>query len=77
MLPDRVSNPGPLTYELGALLIALRGLAIVPYLRLLLSNDYIYVCMLLFSFLILATNKVFTGHLNRKQKHKNTDNMKT
>ena len=27
MLPDRVSNPGPLTYESGALLIALRGLA--------------------------------------------------
>ena len=24
MLPDRVSNPGPLTYESGALLIALR-----------------------------------------------------
>ena len=27
MLPDRVSNPGPLTYESGALRIALRGLA--------------------------------------------------
>ena len=25
MLPDRVSNPGPLTYESGALLIVLRG----------------------------------------------------
>ena len=25
MLPDRVSNPGPLTYESGALLSALRG----------------------------------------------------
>ena len=25
MLPDRVSNPGPLTYETGALPIALRG----------------------------------------------------
>ena len=25
MLPDRVSNPGPLTYEPGALTIALRG----------------------------------------------------
>ena len=25
MLPDRVSNPGPLTCELGALPIALRG----------------------------------------------------
>ena len=28
MLPDRVSNPGPLTYESGALSIALRGLAV-------------------------------------------------
>ena len=27
MLPDRVSNPGPLTYESDALPIALRGLA--------------------------------------------------
>ena len=25
MWPDRVSNPGPLTYESGALPIALRG----------------------------------------------------
>ena len=25
MLPDRVSNPGPLTYESGALAIALGG----------------------------------------------------
>ena len=35
MLPDRVSNPGPLTYESGALPIALRGPAhgsvILPY----------------------------------------------
>ena len=29
MLPDRVSNPGPLTYESGALPIALRGLALM------------------------------------------------
>ena len=29
MLPERVSNPGPLTYESGALLIALRGPAIM------------------------------------------------
>ena len=27
MLPDQVSNPGPLTYESGALPIALRGRA--------------------------------------------------
>ena len=30
MLPDRVSNPGPLTYESGALPIALRGPARGP-----------------------------------------------
>ena len=29
MLPDRVSNPGPLTYESGVLQIALRGPALV------------------------------------------------
>ena len=29
MLPDRVSNPGPLTYESGALPIVLRGPAAV------------------------------------------------
>ena len=28
MLPDRVSNPGPMTYESGALPIALRGPAL-------------------------------------------------
>ena len=28
MLPDQVSNPGPLTYESGALPIALRGPAV-------------------------------------------------
>ena len=31
MLPDRVSNPGPLTYESGALPIALRGPAVRVY----------------------------------------------
>ena len=36
MLPDRVSNPGPLNYESGALPIALRGPAqkVVVYLLL-------------------------------------------
>ena len=29
MLPDRVSNPGPLTYESGALPIALRDPALL------------------------------------------------
>ena len=31
MLPDQVSNPGPLTYETGALRIALRGPAPESY----------------------------------------------
>ena len=31
MLPDRISNPGPLAYESGALPIALRGLAYLFY----------------------------------------------
>ena len=31
MWPDRVSNPGPLTYESGALPTALRGLAPKEY----------------------------------------------
>ena len=31
MLPDRVSNPGPLTYESGALPFALRGPAASLY----------------------------------------------
>ena len=33
MLPDRVSNPGPLTYESGALPIALRGPAVITLRR--------------------------------------------
>ena len=33
MLPDRVSNPGPLTYESGALPIALRGPATMVFIR--------------------------------------------
>ena len=31
MWPDRVSNPGPPTYESGALPIALRGPAVMGY----------------------------------------------
>ena len=38
MLPDRVSNPGPLTYESGALPIALRGPATLK--ELINQNDY-------------------------------------
>ena len=38
MLPDRVSNQGPLTYESGALPIALRGPATI----LLMQLQYLY-----------------------------------
>ena len=44
MLPDRVSNPGPLTYESGALPIALRGPA---------SGRYVKFFVILFRFLYL------------------------
>ena len=40
MLPDRVSNPGLLTYESGALPIALRGLAVNKRFITKLSNIY-------------------------------------
>ena len=33
MLPDRATNPGPLTYESGALPIALRGPACFSWCR--------------------------------------------
>ena len=39
MLPDWVSNPGPLTYESGALPTALRGPAT--------STSYTYICWVL------------------------------
>ena len=39
MLPDRVSNPGPLTYESGALPIALRGPAVEAHVKLLISHS--------------------------------------
>ena len=43
MLPDRVSNPGPLTYESGALPIALRGPA---YSRLILTVHQVLIFIL-------------------------------
>ena len=48
MLPDRVSNPGPLTYESGALPIALRGPAAISVIAKVLSYNlrhhlYVYV----------------------------------
>ena len=51
MLPDRVSNPGPLTYELGALPIALCGPA-ASFQDYCLQTECLpakIVCMILFS----------------------------
>ena len=48
MLPDRVSNPGLLTYESGALPIALRGPAIVVRKILQFSVRIITLCILLY-----------------------------
>ena len=47
MLPDRVSNPGPQTYESGALPIALRGPASSSYKQIPIFNSFrhkIFVC---------------------------------
>ena len=50
MLPDRVSNPGPLTYESGALPIALRGPAtskVIDKIKLLViknTSNYLIIC---------------------------------
>ena len=41
MLPDRVSNPGPLTYESGVLPIALRG----PALKIVVDKALEYKCL--------------------------------
>ena len=39
MLPDWVSNPGPLTYKSGALPIALRGPATNYHLKIIISEE--------------------------------------
>ena len=44
MLPDRVSNPGPPTYESGALLIALRGPACSSSKTKIPSSNYWWLC---------------------------------
>ena len=48
MLPDRVSNPGPLTYESGALSIALRGPAFSV------CNKAFMICLREYSFTEIA-----------------------
>ena len=43
MLPDRVSNPRPLTYESGALPIALRGPTGLLHNMIMVLNKQVYV----------------------------------
>ena len=50
MLPDRVSNPGPLAYESGALPIALRGQAFCNEVYNVLTKGTLYHAKFLFSF---------------------------
>ena len=51
MLPDQVSNPGPLIYESGALPIALRGpaISVFSYLIIILSSQTFSMRFLRFS----------------------------
>ena len=64
MLPDRVSNPGPLTYESGALPIALRGPASI---HLQLRSIH-----LLLQILIIGKICLFHGLLKRNKKRGNS-----
>ena len=52
MWPDRISNPGPLTYESGALPTALRGRAIQNSILICLKNH------LLGSYFLALTRKI-------------------
>ena len=58
MLPDRVSNPGPLTYESGALPIALRGPAV--YLLSCYVNSLCYLIYLLSCYVYLLCCGVYS-----------------
>ena len=57
MLPDRVSNPGPLTYESGALQIALRGPAFKVDTSVLVQLALVS-CFLLYSSACVQASKV-------------------
>ena len=61
MLPDRVSNPGPLTYESGALPIELRGPAQTLSLVLIMSLPLITT----FWFIILDSKEWQISHISQ------------
>ena len=58
MWPDRVSNPGPLTYESGALPTALRGLATV--------RQFVHLDSIVFPFLKLIAWAAIVSFANAK-----------
>ena len=63
MLPDRVSNPGPLTYESGALPIALRGLyvtKVIEYVQRILENSTLQWNSLFYLYIICSINAAIT-----------------
>ena len=67
MLPDRVSNPGPLTYESGVLPIALRGPAPVRCTTRRLSARLPYVNYLLIVRVIVRSSQ--NSLLARNRRH--------
>ena len=70
MLPDRVSNPGPLTYESGALPIALRGPARqTPDHGQETNAKMVWPCLKVFWF----SKDHPTGHSERKKKKRQTE----
>ena len=60
MLPDRVSNPGPLTYVSGALPIALRGPAFHASNPLVLSKGF------LLQNSVQAMNPIYKVHVPKR-----------
>ena len=66
MLPDRVSNPGPLSYESGALPIALRG----PARLLSLTTSVSTICFLLeILFILMAIKSILKSHIINRILH--------
>ena len=73
MLPDRVSNPGPLTYESGALPIVLRGPASTRVEPVLVRTPHSIVQYKVASeltFTLFLKNTVFTFFVDEKKKIK-------
>ena len=66
MWPDRVSNPGPLTYESGALPIALRGPAISELHRVIIHCTYIlFIVIMKLQMIMLITENRFLLYFSK------------